>query len=173
MLSRFTSAFFVFKKIYFWLAGLTPLALAMSSQLHLVAELLLKSGANVNVTDADGNTLLHLALLDANSDASLFLLNHGADVNLRTKDNETCLELAIKKSLKEPMEILCKLGNFCKSGNFARFCFPKWSKKWPRNGQIILERSKYGPKTVLEFPKVSLNAAKFEIQMQPITLPIF
>ena len=43
-------------------AGLTPLALSMSEELNDVAELLLKSGASVNVTDANGNTLLHLAL---------------------------------------------------------------------------------------------------------------
>jgi ankyrin repeat protein len=43
-------------------AGLTPLSLSMSEELDEVAELLLKSGASVNVTDANGNTLLHLAL---------------------------------------------------------------------------------------------------------------
>ena len=43
-------------------AGLTPLALSMSEEMNEVAELLLKSGASVNVTDANGNTLLHLAL---------------------------------------------------------------------------------------------------------------
>ena len=43
-------------------AGLTPLSLSMSEELDEVAEILLKSGASVNVTDANGNTLLHLAL---------------------------------------------------------------------------------------------------------------
>ena len=43
-------------------AGLTPLALSMSEELNEVAELLIKSGASVNVTDVNGNTLLHLAL---------------------------------------------------------------------------------------------------------------
>ena len=34
-------------------AGLTPLSLSMSEELDEVAELLLKSGASVNVTDAN------------------------------------------------------------------------------------------------------------------------
>ena len=42
-------------------AGLTPLSLSMSEELDEVAELLLKSGASVNVTDDNRNTLLHLA----------------------------------------------------------------------------------------------------------------
>ena len=48
-------------------AGLTPLALSMSEDLEGVSELLLKSGASVNVTDSDGNTLLHLALTGGHS----------------------------------------------------------------------------------------------------------
>ena len=90
--------------------GKTPLALAMSEELHDIANLLLQSGANVNVTDNEGNTLLHSALQDGNQSAALFLLNNGADINLQTKANETCIELAIKKNLAPVVESLCKLG---------------------------------------------------------------
>ena len=38
-------------------AGLTPLSLSMSEELDEVAHLLLNSGASVNVTDANGNTV--------------------------------------------------------------------------------------------------------------------
>jgi ankyrin repeat protein len=100
-------------------SGLTPLALALSEDLHEIATDLLKGGASVNVTDANGFTLLHSALMDGNCDAALFLLNNGADVNIRTKNNETCIELAIKKNLIAAVESLCRMGAdlFCASGS--------------------------------------------------------
>ena len=90
--------------------GLTPLALSLSHDLPEIADSLLKSGANVNITDSNGNTLLHLALMDGNCDAALFLLNNGADVNIKTKQDQTCLELAIQKNLMAAVEALCRLG---------------------------------------------------------------
>ncbi len=41
-------------------------------------------GANVDVLDSNGVTLLHSAIVDKNSKVALFLLNNGADVNLRS-----------------------------------------------------------------------------------------
>ena len=40
-------------------------------------------GASVNVTNSEGLTLLHTAILDEDSEGALFLLNHGAEIDLR------------------------------------------------------------------------------------------
>jgi ankyrin repeat protein len=40
-------------------------------------------GASVNVTNSDGFTLLHSAILEGDSDGACFLLNHGAEIDLR------------------------------------------------------------------------------------------
>ena len=69
------------------------MALALAEELQDTASVLLKGGADVNVTNNEGFTLLHSSLMDENCDAALFLLNNGADVNIRTKSNQTCLEI--------------------------------------------------------------------------------
>ncbi len=40
-------------------------------------------GADVNVADGEGRTLLHKTIVDQKSKGALFLLNNGADVELR------------------------------------------------------------------------------------------
>ena len=40
-------------------------------------------GASVNVTNADGFTLLHLAILDGDATGAIFLLNNCAEIDLR------------------------------------------------------------------------------------------
>ena len=82
----------------------------MAEEMHEMANLLLQSGASVNVADNDGKTLLHSSLMDGNETAALFLINNGADINLQTKANETCVELAIRKKMTSVVESLCKLG---------------------------------------------------------------
>jgi hypothetical protein len=66
---------------------------AMDGDAARVKELLRK-GANVNASVADGWTPLHLAAAEGHADAAKLLLEHGADVNARTKDGVTPLHLA-------------------------------------------------------------------------------
>ena len=80
----------------------TPLGLALgrSSLRHLAAPIL-AAGADVDVRDAAGLTLLQKAIGEANTAAALFLLQHGADINLRTPQGLTPLELAVRNRSEE------------------------------------------------------------------------
>ncbi len=61
--------------------GLTPLLLALENNYYDIAETLLFYGANVNITDLDGTTLLHHLCAVGNISSILFLLQNGAYPN--------------------------------------------------------------------------------------------
>lgn len=51
--------------------------------MHTIAAQLLGSGACINDTMSDGQTLLHMAMQRQDSKSALFLLEHQADINVR------------------------------------------------------------------------------------------
>lgn len=51
--------------------------------MHTIAAQLLGSGASINDTMSDGQTLLHMAIRRQDSKSALFLLEHQADINVR------------------------------------------------------------------------------------------
>lgn len=51
--------------------------------MHTIAAQLLGSGAGINDTMSDGQTLLHMAIQRQDSKSALFLLEHQADINVR------------------------------------------------------------------------------------------
>jgi hypothetical protein len=59
-----------------------------------VAEVLLQAGADVNGTNALGQTALHLAALTGHSEASRYLLAKGGDVNAADDKGRTPLQIA-------------------------------------------------------------------------------
>ena len=61
---------------------------------------MIESGADVNITDANGFTLLQKAIVDGNPSAAIFLLQHGADINIRSPQGMTPLELAIRADIE-------------------------------------------------------------------------
>lgn len=63
--------------------GQTPLSLALELNLFKVAQKLLGGGANIDVTDDEGQTLLHQAIMNQNKEAALFLLDNGADFSVK------------------------------------------------------------------------------------------
>ena len=76
-----------------------------------VAELLLKTGADPNLTDRRGFAPLHIAV--ARNDAKLVqcLLDHGAAINVRThSDGKTSLVIAAVAGFEEMVEILLSRG---------------------------------------------------------------
>jgi ankyrin repeat protein len=88
----------------------TPLALALARGFTLLAEQMIQSGADVNVTDASGLSLLLQAVLASNLAAASFLLQHGADISARSPQGETGLELAVRQGTESVAEALCRAG---------------------------------------------------------------
>lgn len=60
--------------------------------MHTIAAQLLGSGASINDTMSDGQTLLHMAIRRQDSKSALFLLEHQADINIRY---DSCLLITV------------------------------------------------------------------------------
>uniref|UniRef100_A0A8D0PFE8 Rabankyrin-5 n=1 Tax=Sus scrofa TaxID=9823 RepID=A0A8D0PFE8_PIG len=89
----------------------TVLGLALWTGMHTIAAQLLGSGACINDTMSDGQTLLHMAMQRQDSKSALFLLEHQADINIsRTQDGETALQLAIRNQLPLVVDAICTRG---------------------------------------------------------------
>ncbi|CAH2222887.1 rabankyrin-5 isoform X1 [Pelobates cultripes] len=88
----------------------TVLGLALWTGMHTIAAQLLGSGASINDTMSDGQTLLHMAIQRQDSKSALFLLEHQADINVRTREGETALQLAIKNQLPLVVDAVCTRG---------------------------------------------------------------
>ncbi len=96
-----------------------PLAIAVSKQEYMIAELLLSQGANPNILTADGFTLLQISSLEF----AKTLLDHGANVELKNSKNQDVFD--IKASNCEETEALA------------------WTKLYLEyGGQITPERAK-------------------------------
>ncbi|KAK7925651.1 hypothetical protein WMY93_007961 [Mugilogobius chulae] len=88
----------------------TVLGLALWTGMHIIAAQLLGSGAAINDTMANGQTLLHMAIQRQDSKSALFLLEHQADINVRTQEGQTALQLAISNQLPLVVDALCTRG---------------------------------------------------------------
>ena len=75
----------------------TPLHLAACSGNVETIKLLLNNGANINITDDDGNTALHLAAKRGRANAISVLLESGSDVNKAGRRGNTALHMAIQQ----------------------------------------------------------------------------
>ncbi|XP_010895334.1 rabankyrin-5 isoform X2 [Esox lucius] len=78
--------------------------------MHNIAAQLLGSGASINDTMSNGQTLLHMAIQRQDSKSALFLLEHQADINVRTQEGETALQLAISNQLPLVVDAICTRG---------------------------------------------------------------
>lgn len=65
-----------------------------------MARLLISKGANVDVQDEDGETLLMEACDDENMEVIKMLLEAGANPNLRDKDGDTVLSMTSSDEIK-------------------------------------------------------------------------
>ena len=101
-----------------------PLHIAVDNDNSELVELLLKHGADVDVTDVDGNTALHRTIhrmsRSPNSENVIpvvdILLQNKADVNKLNKKGETPLFLAAKG------ELLCVVDKMLECGGNANSC---------------------------------------------------
>ena len=73
--------------------------MAVEGSLLDIGELLIKSGAFVDLVSRAGYSLLHHAILRGHIDGAKFLLAHGANAKQITGENQTPLQLAIAHSV--------------------------------------------------------------------------
>ena len=72
----------------------TPLHYAVKEGHLQIAQLLIRSGADLNAVDADRNTPLHLACLKNTFSLVSWLLSRGPDINIRNYQGNTAEDLA-------------------------------------------------------------------------------
>ncbi|KZL87412.1 ankyrin unc44 [Colletotrichum incanum] len=91
--------------------GRTPLLIAVDETNVEMMEVLLESGADVNMPDLDVfDTPLHEAARASCLDGASLLLNHGANPNLRNSRSFTPLTLAVEQGHLEMAELLVEHG---------------------------------------------------------------
>lgn len=64
-----------------------------------VVEILVQNGADVNSTNTDEETPLHIATLIGRDEIVDFLIKSGADVNRKDKNEKTALDIAVEKGI--------------------------------------------------------------------------
>lgn len=79
----------------------TPLHKAALDGHEEIVELLIKKGANVNITNPVNETPLHDAAKEGHKKIVELLLNAGADKSLINKDNNTSADLSKNQEIKE------------------------------------------------------------------------
>mmetsp|Transcript_87910 Transcript_87910/g.175853 ORF Transcript_87910/g.175853 Transcript_87910/m.175853 type:complete len:392 (+) Transcript_87910:74-1249(+) len=88
------------------LGGWTPVY-ASAQHNHLsTTELLLSSGADVNLVDHAGNAPLHVGAMQGYTGIVALLCAHGADINVANKEGDTSLLMATKDGHNDVIEIL-------------------------------------------------------------------
>jgi ankyrin repeat protein len=93
-------------------------AAAQNKNLDMLNDLL-TYGADINATNGDGNTALHVAINDGLTEVVRYLLDHGADVNKTDSDGSTPRDLADNQG----HEILELLQDKSQSTD-SRLCLP-------------------------------------------------
>ena len=89
----------------------TALLLACEERHVGAMNVLLKRGANPNITGDDGNTCLHnVVTYECSNDALQALIDHGANVNATNHKNQTALMIACLKGTVDVLHILLKAG---------------------------------------------------------------
>jgi ankyrin repeat protein len=75
-----------------------------------VLDLLLDHGADFNVTNADGDTALHVAARIGRLDFVTYFIHLGLDVNARNLSHNTSLHFAAKNGFLDEVELLVENG---------------------------------------------------------------
>lgn len=88
----------------------TPLHAAAAGGVTPLVDLLLKRGANPNLTQQGGWTALHAAAQSGNRAMVEALVAHGANINQRADNNQTPLDMALLKGHQDLVEFLEQLG---------------------------------------------------------------
>jgi ankyrin repeat protein len=91
--------------------SLTPLLVAVSNLNFEISNLLLKHGADPNISrPSDGNSPLHLAAENGLAWLGEILLDHGAKIDVRNSDGATPLSLAVQWQHRDFATMLLRRG---------------------------------------------------------------
>lgn len=89
----------------------TPLALSIELNMITISEMLILAGANINIKNNDGLSLLHCMIINGNDEAAKFLLKHGINIIEKCPlTDQSYLQYAIFYQRAPIVELLCKLG---------------------------------------------------------------
>ena len=89
----------------------TALMLASGNGNVDVMNMLIKTGADPDIEDANGNTWLHYAMYgDFNKEVLKVIIDYGADVNAKNKENITALMLGSKTGNTDGINVLLQAG---------------------------------------------------------------
>ena len=121
---------------------LAPLVAALYGKHFPVAELLLRHGADVDVRDRMGATLLCIACTSEAPDIVRWLLNHGADVNAQNKESYSPLHYAVIHQRHPAFQILMEYKADIHSRNeFGATPLHRAASPWYDNDHIDLMQS--------------------------------
>uniref|UniRef100_A0A8D8RKA9 Rabankyrin-5 n=2 Tax=Cacopsylla melanoneura TaxID=428564 RepID=A0A8D8RKA9_9HEMI len=91
--------------------GDSPLSLALWEGTPALVPGLVRAGADLNLRDIDGRTLLHQAIMKRDTRTTLTLIQSNADIDARTVDQKSPLDLCLCDDSLEPVvEALCQRG---------------------------------------------------------------
>lgn len=90
--------------------GKTPLNLCLELGRQNLLTAFVGMGADINLRNDSGFTLLHQAILNKDVEAAVFLLRQGADMYAVTVDGKNTLQLAIEHRLPKVVDVLCTRG---------------------------------------------------------------
>uniref|UniRef100_A0A6C0I5B3 Uncharacterized protein n=1 Tax=viral metagenome TaxID=1070528 RepID=A0A6C0I5B3_9ZZZZ len=97
--------------------GWTSLHWACKMGIYPVVDLLLRSGAKINIKDTEGNTPLHISCQYDHVDIANLLITSGASINSKNNMGMTPLDLAIESGNQEVEDLLLKSGEERVSGS--------------------------------------------------------
>ncbi|MGE4300950.1 MAG: ankyrin repeat domain-containing protein [Victivallaceae bacterium] len=96
----------------------TPFTITLLSKCPNAVLLSIDLGANINATDADGNTALLEAVSYGNLRLTEFLLRRNAALNISNKRGQTAADIAISKRMNDPAQNLIMNGSLVSMANF-------------------------------------------------------
>jgi ankyrin repeat protein len=82
-----------------------------------MSQILIRSGSRLHLKDIDGNTALHFAAFNGDSNTCVLLLNAGAQLNEYNRDGETPLDLAARGGHTEA--VICLLNSWVSQNGHA------------------------------------------------------
>jgi len=81
----------------------------------IIERLLSTKNLDIDATDQQGMTALHIAISRGYEDVCRYLINNGASINISTKQGRTCLHLAANAGSTDIVDLVIQ------SGEYGRF----------------------------------------------------